>query len=219
MNPDPIVHHVFAQDSVTAVESAFVDGSGSDGSARIAVDRAGVDPRSASADFEADGSVHDLILGGAPSRDHAELRVARNLVDRLNQFGADWQSPELVRADARQERGVDCIARNSSGQKLLIQVTTTEREVWRERENTHERSADIRGVVEAIRAAIEAKVTRADPEITLALDATDSPRAAFRPVVDAFRAQYGSWAGRVGFKEIWIVGPTAALVNQLDVRV
>ena len=91
--------------------------------------------------------------------------------------------------------------------------------MWRRRENVHERSEDIRTVVEAIRTAIQAKATRADRKITLALDATDSPRASFRPVVDAFRTQYGPWAACIGFREIWIVGPVAALVNRLDVQV
>jgi hypothetical protein len=73
--------------------------------------------------------------------------------------------------------------------------------------------------VETIRASIQAKITRADRKIVLALDATDSPRAYFRPVVDEVRIQYGEWAIHVGFREIWIVGPSAALVNRLDVPV
>jgi hypothetical protein len=96
-------------------------------------------------------------------------------------------------------------------------VTTTEREVWqRTRENLHERSAEIHEVVEAIHDAIQAKSKQADPEIMLALDATDSPRAAVRPVVNAFRTQYGAWAAGVGFQEIWVVGPVIALVTRLD---
>ena len=217
MPTDPMLRHVYGQDAATAVESLVVDGYGDDGSARIAIDRAGVDRRVARADVSVDGLVTDRIVGAAPNRDNAESRVAEYLVDRLNQLGADWQSPELVRADARNERGVDCISRSISGRELLIQVTTTEREVWRQRENVHERSVMSQTVVEAIRVAIQAKVTRSDQEIILALDATDSPRAAFRAVVDAFRTQYGAWAAGVGFQEIWLVGPVAALVNRLDV--
>jgi hypothetical protein len=188
-------------------------------SAHIAIDRADVDLRVASADLSADGLVSDRIVGSAPGKHDAELRVARYLVDRLNQLsGDDWASPEPVLADARHERGVDCIARKPSGEELLIQVTTAERDMWQRREDVHERSEDIRAVAEAIRAAIQAKRTRADRKIMLALDATDSPRASFRPVVDEFRTQYGDWAVHVGFREIWIVGPSAALVNRLDVR-
>jgi hypothetical protein len=216
---EPVPHYVYAEDTATAVESCVVDGRGNDGSAHIAIDRADVDLRVASADLSADGLVSDHIVGSAPGRDIAELRVAQYLVSRLNQLSNDdWLTPELVLADARQERGVDCITRKPSGEELQIQVTTTEREVWQRREDIHERSADIPAVVEAIWSAIQAKRTRADRKIVLALDATDSPRASFRPVIDEFRTRYGDWALHVGFQEIWLVGPSAALVNRLDVQ-
>jgi hypothetical protein len=211
-------HHVFDSDAVAAAESAAVDGSGSDGSARISVDRAGVDSRVASTEISGDGLVTDHIEGRAPKKEHAELRVAQYLVGRLNQLGANWQRAELVGANASSERGVDCVARSTSRPPLQIQVTTTEREVWGKSEAIHERSAEIRAVVEAIRIAVQAKATRADRDVVLALDATDSPRAALRQAVDTFRAQHGAWAADVGFKEIWLVGPVAALVNRLDDR-
>jgi hypothetical protein len=216
MAEDAMPHQIVDTDGAAAVESLVVDGSGSDGSARISVDRAAVDRRIASADLSADGLITDRIVGGAPKGEQAELRVAQYLVAHLNQLGADWQSPELVRADAHNERGVDCIARNTTGQELQIQVTTIEREVWRKRENVHERSMEIPEVVEAIRIAIQAKATRADRKIVLALDATDSLGPALRAVVEAFRTQHGAWAGSVGFQEIWLVGAVVALVNRLD---
>lgn len=49
MPTDPKLHHVSLQDAATAVESLVVDGSGSDGSARISVDRVDVDRRVAMA--------------------------------------------------------------------------------------------------------------------------------------------------------------------------
>jgi len=51
----------------------------------------------------------------------------------------------------------------------------------------------------------------------LALDATDSPRAALRSVVEMFREQYGEWTAGVGFQEVWVVGPVIDLVNRLDI--
>lgn len=212
------IRHVFVSDTAAAHESLIIDGLGNDGSEKISIDRGGFDARVASADASPDELITDHIEGNAPKRDDAELRAAQYLVNRLNQLGDDWNSPHLARADARTERGVDCIARGNSIRKQLlqIQVTTTEREVWRQREYVHERNAEKLAIVEAIRAAIQDKATRADRRITLALDATDSPRAAFRSVVDAFRTKYGMWAAGVGFQEIWLVGPVAALVNRLD---
>ena len=129
---DPVLHYVHDEDTAAAIESCVVDGSSSDGSAHIAIDRADVDLRVASADLSVDGLVSDVIVGSAPGKYDAELRVARYLVDRLNQLSDndDWASPELVRADACHERGVDCIAQKPTGEDLLIQVTTVEREMW-----------------------------------------------------------------------------------------
>jgi hypothetical protein len=145
-----------------------------------------------------EGEITDRIEGRASDKDQIELRVARNLITRLNDLGACWQPPELLRVGHREERGVDCTARDDVGNELLIQVTTTDPEVWARPARD---PFIVRGgvanatVVEAIRAAIEHKATRAAPDILLALDATDSPRAAFRSVGESFRGQHGEWAG------------------------
>lgn len=217
MPEEPVVHHVSDTDTVSVYESAFVDGLGPDGSETIRIARDGPDGRIASADATADGKVTDHIEGRASSKDDAELRVAVNLVGKLNQLGASWHAPELERASARDERGVDCIARDDAGKDLLIQVTTTEREVWQQlRHDPHvERSAEGAAVVDAIRTAIAAKATRAAPNIVLALDATDSPRHALRSVAESFREQHGEWAAGIGFAQIWLVGPVTGLVQRL----
>jgi hypothetical protein len=143
---ESLPHYVYAEDTATAVESCVVDGRGDDGSAHIAIDRADVGLRVASADLSVDGLVSDRIVGSAPGKHIAELRVAQYLVSRLNQLSDDdWPTPELVLADARHECGVDCIARKPSGEELQIQVTTTEREVWQRREDIH---ADSQGIEE-----------------------------------------------------------------------
>lgn len=137
--------------------------------------------------------ITDRIEGKASHKDHIELRVAQNLITRLNQLGAYWHAPRLVRAGHREERGVDCSSRDDVGNELLIQVTTTDAEAWvqlaREPLIVRDDVAYAR-VVDAIRAAIARKATRAAPDILLALDATDSPRAAFRSVVESFRSQH-----------------------------
>jgi hypothetical protein len=139
-----------------AAESAFVDGLGGDGSETIRVARGGSDGRVASADATPDGKIADRIEGRASYKDHAEFRVAANLVSRLNQLGANWRSPVLLRADAREERGVDCIAHDGAGNKLLIQVTTTDQDAWGQlaRDSLVVRGVTSVAVVEAIRAAI-----------------------------------------------------------------
>src|SRR5215472_5619900 len=99
---DSVLHHVHDEETAAAVESFVVDGSSSDGSAHIAIDRADVDLRVASADLSADRLISDRIVGSAPGKHDAELRVARYLVARLNQLSEDgWASPEPDLADAR----------------------------------------------------------------------------------------------------------------------
>jgi hypothetical protein len=215
---DPTIHHVFDDDVASGYESAVVDGLGRDGDERIAVDRGGPDPRVASANAFAAGPITDRIEGKASHKDHAELRVAQYLVQRLNQLGEDWHDPQVLRASSRDERGVDCVARDSDGRPLQIQVTTTEREAWKQLADVLciERSAANDAVVEAVRTAIDCKATQADPDVVLALDATDSVRAAFRSVAGKFRDQHGRWAAEIGFQEIWLVGPAVGLVHRLD---
>ena len=217
MPEDPVMHHVSASDTASADESAFVDGQGPDGRETIHIDRGGPDGRIASADATPDGKVTDRIEGRASGKDDMELRVAENLVGRLNQLGGAWHTPELLRAGARDERGIDCVARDDAGLDLLIQVTTTERQAWQQLANKPqiERSAESVVVVQAIRTAIVAKATRAAPDIVLALDATDSPRHALRSVANSFCDQHGEWAASIGFAQIWLVGPTSGLVHRL----
>jgi hypothetical protein len=212
------MHYVSDSDAAAACESVVVDGRGQDGSERIAQNRGGVDCRVASADASGEGTIRDRIEGGAPGKEAAELRVAQLLVSRLNGLGQNWNIPRLIRADARSERGVDCVASDRSDPRVLlqIQVTTTEREAWRQTGAVHERETGRLAVVGMVRTAIEAKRTRADSKIVLALDATDSPRAAFRSVVELFRDQHGEWAAGVGFREVWLVGPAINLVSRLD---
>ena len=218
MSDNPAVRHVFLADAGSGYESFYIDGLGDDGSATIRISRGGPDGRVASADATPEGRITDRIDGKASRKDQVELRAAQNLIARLNQLGADWRAPQLQGAGHREERGVDCIARDDAGNELLIQVTTTDREPWallaREPHIARD-SVATAIVVDTIYTAIARKATRAAPDILLALDATDSPRAAFRSVVDSFRSQHGDWAVSIGFREVWLVGPVVALVKRL----
>lgn len=215
MPEDPQVHHVELEDGGMGADSIFTVGEGPAGVEHVSIGRGGPDGRAAVADYVPGGPVTDRVDGTGPRKIQSELRTATLLVDRLNLDGAAWHAPELELAGARQERGVDCVARDDAGATLLIQVTTTERELWGQlgRDPQAVRQAELDQVVAAVRAAIEHKVTRAAGNIVLALDATDSPRAAL--VADAFRKQHGEWAAGVGFASIWLVGPVTAVVQRL----
>ena len=213
MSDDPMVRYVTSYDEGHAYESAFIDGRGPGTDATIRIDRGGPDPRISAVDFR-NGKVTEYIAGKASDDDHAELRVADRLVSRLNELGANWHDLELLRASAHDERGIDCTARDDAGKVLLIQVTRADQTAWGPLHRTPSitREQTIADLVEAIRAAITHKKTRATSDIVLALDATDSPGSALREVVDSFRRQHGEWAATIGFREIWLVGPVNALV-------
>ncbi|MFI6850438.1 hypothetical protein OG535_40390 [Kitasatospora sp. NBC_00085] len=74
----------------------------------------------------------------------------------------------------------------------------------------------ISDLLQALIDAIEAKRTSADGNIVLVLAAYDSPAYALRLVVEAFRESHTGWARQVGWREIWLAGPSTDLVQRLD---
>jgi len=109
---------------------------------------------------------------------------------------------------------------------LKIQVTRAERStrVWEtlnkkgsatNKYPTVDEAADaLRDTIEAKGKNIKDKSQRA--EILLALDATETASQVFELVVDSFCRRHGLWARQLGFRGIWVVGPTATLTTRLD---
>jgi hypothetical protein len=214
---------VFDNDDVQlrVTESAFIEKKGVDGSEGIRVERGGDDSRSSSADLTATGRLDDRVSGKASPKVLRELRVADLLVERLNRDGGQWRQPRRLDASAKDERGVDCEASDPSGKILSIQVTSVERELWRQLSRDPEvarTSPTIDDVVDAVGWAI-ARKGRVDGrgKITLAIDGTDSTAPSLRTVVLTFRQRHGRWARDEGHEAVWVVGPTVDLVNRLDV--
>jgi hypothetical protein len=213
---DESVRNVSDSDGGAATEHAAVDGSGPTGET---IQMAG-DGRNAGV-TAADGQIHYRITGTHPGTEPGELQAAMSLVEKLNQLGADWDTPSVVPANAKTERGVDCTSKSKSDPRteLDIQVTTPETRAWEELRHDpslFERGTTVSDIVEALRQAIEGKRYRADPTTVLVLAAYDSPAHALRSVAEGFVDQHGAWAEAVGFKEVWVCGPTAALVHRLD---
>ncbi len=207
---------LFAQLSTSASMVTHKPLSGQTGES-IRIDRGGNDPRVAGADVHGLGDLSDEVEGPASPKASSELRTATILVEYLNSHGAQWESPNLY--TGKREIGVDAVA-EGGGSRLLIQVTTPEREMWSRtvREGRVERAdPDVIAAVEAIRAAIDDKKLFSEiGDVVLALDGTDSLRYALQVVTDEFRDRHAAWAKGIGYKEIWMVGPSAALVHRLD---
>jgi len=54
------------------------------------------------------------------------------VVERLNSLGGSWIDVQAVPSNARTERGVDVVAKDSEVSELRFQVTRTEQAAWAE---------------------------------------------------------------------------------------
>jgi hypothetical protein len=180
--------------------------------------------QSLAADVLDDGSVDYLIQGRSRQNEEGNLEICRILLDRLNREGGRWRDLRNVAEEgAREERGVDCEARDGD-EILAIQVTRAEIEgkVWKRLAQTGETSAKLfaEEAADSLHDAIDKKAKRTPPaqraEILLALDATETVSHTFEPVLRSFGERYGSWARSLNFRGIWIVGPNVSLTSRLD---
>lgn len=162
------------------------------------------------------GSIAEALAGRPPGREN-EIVVANRLVERLNRDGGQW-GPAV--APPPPEGGVDCVSRGPEG-LLEIQVTTPETEIWKDlRQTGHvsRASSDAAGLVIAMRESVRRKGhVDGMADMILALDATRAPAYALRSVVAEFRAKHADEASAVGYREVWVVGPTVDLVHRLDI--
>jgi hypothetical protein len=100
-------------------------------------------------------------------------------------------------------------------------VSQVERAVWnrlaRDRQATLRRSVPELAV--DIRTALESKSKKDSSaqrsKLLLALDAIRAPGYVHDAVVAAFVSDHGEWAAHLGYRAIWLVGPTADLTRQL----
>jgi hypothetical protein len=85
---------------------------------------------------------------------------------------------------------------------------------------------DVEELAAAIRTAVESKSDPSPqrrkgipsehrPGLLLALDAIRSPAYVDEAVVEACLASHREWATGLGFRAIWLVGPTAGLTRRL----
>lgn len=141
-----------------------------------------------------------------------ELAVCNMLIDKLNLDGRSWGTAEDFE---KVEKIVDCIARDAEGNELRVQVTTAEydEEVWR----NLSMGLEVKGkatpddLADRLLEVIKKKAKNARPNIVLAIDGSQMLQFAFNSVCNSFSSRHGSHAASIGFKEIWMVGPTPDL--------
>ena len=166
----------------------------------------------------AGGEDHRQDFHGRPAQNEEDvLQVCRSLHAALRREGEVWGRFSVPPAPADD---VDAVAEDDAGALLRVQVTRVERAAWgplaQSGQTTLQRNVE--ELVTNIRAAVESKLRYPPPqrrELLLALDAIRSPAYVHDAVVAAFLATHGAWTAGLGYRAIWLVGPTADLTRRL----
>lgn len=177
---------------------------------------AGFGTRSASADVSASSASYE-IAGDAPRNEDGALETAQILVRKLRESDAGWSHPMMVDfAD------VDCESRNG-GDTLSMQVTRVPRSssFWRDlgRQSVASEVGSADDLANELMSAINHKAARLASRqravLSLVLDARDMPAFAATRAAARFSELHRTEATNLGFRSIWVVGPTVTLVRQL----
>lgn len=156
------------------------------------------------------------------------LNACYILIQTLNKHGSNWDRPiDRSQNDSKKEEGVDCIAldREDQSKTLKMQVTrvTSNREYWRNLALKIAVSKEIstEDCVNEIFQSIDNK-SESIPmdqrnDLILVLDSTIAQQYCYESVIKTFRENYGEESKSLGFKGIWLVGPSHHLTWQLDI--
>jgi hypothetical protein len=173
--------------------------------------------RSSEADVDRQGNLRHSITGKSPRGEEGSCAICSLLVERLNKTGGNWGLP--TKPD--HEYGVDCDTTDGLA-ALHIQVTRLpDRSMWAGlgRHGAFSKKTTVEQAADDLRQAIRHKQSIPPLQrsaVTLAIDAMDVPGHAVPSVAEVFRKRHGAEVSRLGFQSIWVVGPTADLVEQLD---
>jgi hypothetical protein len=185
-------------------------------------DRPGsIDARPAmSSSSEVTGRSHRQDFRGRPPqrKDHV-LQVCRILRTALNDHGDTWGSFSEPQPPAND---IVAAATDKGGKLLRVQVSRVDRAAAKtmargdpviRRRSVGQRVADILAAMDSQARRHPATM---DNEMLLALDAIRSPEHLERGVVDAFLAAHQNYAAGLGYREIWLVGPTGEMSYRLS---
>jgi hypothetical protein len=145
-------------------------------------------------------------------------QVYRILRTALNDQGAAWPSFSAPPGSAAD---VAATVADESGAVLRVRVARVGRATVKtmargdpvvRRRSVGQRVTDI---LVAVDSQARHDSTKERPELLLALDAIRSPGHVERAVVDAFRTAHQTYVAGIGYRAIWLVGPTGEMSHQL----
>ena len=157
------------------------------------------------------------IAGDAPQHEEGALETAQLLVQKLRESQAGWSEPAIV-----DNADVDCESRGGAD-TLALQVTRVPRssQFWQQLGKTSTASGigSADDLADELMSAVKHKAGRLPSaqraRLALVLDARDTPVFATTGVVARFSGLYGNDMANLGFRCIWVVGPTVQLFRQL----
>jgi|HubBroStandDraft_5_1064220.scaffolds.fasta_scaffold325192_1 hypothetical protein len=207
------MYFVDLSDSIALTSSLVAHKPGPQEAVRVTDD----DGRSIAMDVS-EGQIALSLRANKRPNETSDLEVCRILVTRLNRDGGRWEGLVHLKSSNRDEAGVDC--RADDGDSILnIQVTRASGDpaIW---SNVNvlvpiERVRSDSAYAEELRDAIVRKETKPKQGIILALDSIETPHIA-SSVIGLFETNYGEWVRSLGFRAIWVVGPSPELTFRLD---
>lgn len=191
---------------------------GTDGSESIRI--ASSDAQLIEAELDAFGTLSFRMRGRPPQGEQESDAAAWVLVERLNQYGGNWTTPERMPGP---ERGVDFLARDGHTE-LHIQITRafSDRAAWRELalEGDVTRKYQIDDAVAKLWQTILQKAARiaTTARSSIVLGLSTAMPALFVPtrlMID-FKNRHAVEVQVLGFQSVWLIGPTAALTWRID---
>jgi hypothetical protein len=157
--------------------------------------------------------------GRPPQRKDHVLQVCRILRTALNDQGDSWGSFSEPQPPAND---IVATAKDREGNRLRVKVSRVDRPGAKTmaRGDPVIRQRSVGQRVADILAAMDSQTRRhpatLDHDLLLALDAIRSPEHVESAVVAAFLAAHQTYAEGLGYREIWLVGPTGDMSHRLS---
>lgn len=174
-----------------------------------------------SASLDPDGALRHVLSGVSPQGEADTMRACKVLLEHLEQEGFPYTTCIPGKTEPADCTLVDGATGTQRLDVQMVRAIASQR-IWRELGTTGSSQPTLRPevVVRAVRATIEGKANKLPPSVratlVLALDATRLPGLGFDAMVRSFRAAEGSWTMSLGFKAVWLIGPTPRLTWRLD---
>ncbi|MEM4721763.1 MAG: hypothetical protein QXT73_06875 [Candidatus Methanomethylicaceae archaeon] len=174
--------------------------------------------QSVTADLTSGGAARYEVAGKSSQNEEGTLYVCQILAHRLR----DDRIVRGVQKATGPERGVDCEILTNT-EILQVQITRPATPDFWKTLNTNaeaKRSISLTDAAADVVAVVKAKAQKTSfndrAQIILALDATETAVHAMPSVVRVICEQYSNDIAKLGFKAVWIVGPTSELTFRID---